>query len=326
MISARYVAKAIFLSSIFILSLTELFACDMCGCFMGIHPSDRRSFGGIFYRYRSFSGDAVKGSNYFPDGGMKIAHSDHTGSVIPDDSYEIYRAVEFRGRYYLHSRLELNVVLPYLMNSSEESGNYTSLNGLGDLTLLAGWQLLDEAYTGSFRHRLLLGAGVKLATGKDDVKVNGERHPLMMQCGTGSNDVLLYSNYQLGYKNWGMGLTPLYKLNGENRYGEKVGDSKTIFGSVFYAINVHEKLKILPSAQAYYEYSKGVFMDGEFVKATRMNVMMCGPGLDVYWKNIGCSASALITTYEDDNGSGLTDRIRLMAGITLYFDQSHFIF
>lgn len=126
--------------------------------FMGILPSDRRSFVGSYYRFRSYSPIDVPGSNVFPDGNLRLAHTDHNGAPIPTDGYEIYRALELRGRYYLHPRLEMNIVLPYLMNSGSESGQSFSVNGIGDLSLLAGWQLIDEASTGKLRHRLLVGA------------------------------------------------------------------------------------------------------------------------------------------------------------------------
>lgn len=318
--------KLVFSAFFLIFSISEVLACDMCGCFMGILPSDRRSFIGMNYRFRSFSGESVSGSPLFPDGGFRIAHADHNGTEPPKDAFEIYRAVELRGRYYLHPRLELNLVLPYLMNSGSESNHSFSVKGIGDLSLLAGWQLVDEASTGNFRHRLLMGTGVKLATGNENMKEEGIRHSLMLQCGTGSNDVLFYASYQLAYKNLGLNFTPLYKINGENRFNEHIDNSKTISGSLFYKINAADKWKILPSLQSYYEFTKGVYVNDALLKSTRMNVMMCGPGLDVYWKNLGFSISAIYTCYEEDNKSGLKNRIRTMVGLHLYFDQTEFIF
>ncbi|MBK9320438.1 MAG: hypothetical protein IPM91_17640 [Bacteroidetes bacterium] len=309
-----------------LISMTELFGCDMCGCFMGILPSDRRSFVGSYYRYRSFSGTAVSGSAVFPDGHLRLAHTDHNGAPIPTDGYEIYRALELRGRYYLHPRLEMNFVLPYMMNSGSESGQNFSVNGIGDLSLLAGWQLIDEASTGKFRHRLLVGGGVKLATGNESQKQDEIRHSLLVQCGTGTNDFLFYSTYQLAFKNLGLNLTPLYKINGKNKFNERIDNSKTISGSIFYRLNAAEKLQFLPLLQSYYEFTK-VFMSGEALQEnTRMNVLMCGPGLDVYWKNVGFSLSALYACYEEENNSGLNSRLRLMFGVNVYFDQSRFVF
>ena len=49
-------------------------------------------------------------------------------------------------------------------------------------------------------------------------------------------------------------------------------------------------------------------------------------GLDVYWKNVGFSMSALYACYEEENNSGLKSRLRLMFGVNVYFDQSRFVF
>lgn len=314
------------ISLLLISFVTDMVACDMCGCFMGILPSDRRSFGGIYYRYRSFSGQDVNGSKSFPDGGMKVMHTDHGSAPVPTDGYEIYRAVEFRARYYLHSRLQLNVILPYVMNDGYESAAYSSVHGIGDLSLLAGWQLIDEAETGKFRHRLLLGAGVKLPTGISDAGVNDERYPLMFQCGTGSHDLLTYATYQLAYDKLGLTMTPLFKFNGENEFNEKIDNSLSFTGSLFYKLEVSEQFQLLPSAQFYYENTKGEIVNSEPVKGTLMHVAMAGPGIDVYWKNLGLSFSAMYTVHEEENGSGLNSRIRYMLGVNLFFDQKKFVF
>jgi len=321
----KYRSKLVFILML-LFSITDLLGCDMCGCFMGILPSDRRSFVGTYYRFRSFSGKDVAGSVAFPDGSLRLAHTDHNGTAIPTDGYEIYRAVELRGRYYLHPRLEINMVLPYLMNSGAESGQDFSLQGIGDLSLLSGWQLIDEATTGKFRHRLLVGAGVKLATGNENKKQEEIRHALMVQCGTGSTDVMFYSTYQLAFKNVGLNLTPLYKINGENRFNERIDNSKTISGSLFYRINAADKLQFLPSVQSYYEFTKGIYVNESLLTSSRMHVLMCGGGLDVYWKNVSFSTSALYACYEEDNKSGLNSRLRLMFGLNVYFDQTGFIF
>ncbi len=319
--------KPYFFLLITFFTVQKLAACDMCGCFMGIMPSDKRSFAGMYYRYRSFSGDGVKNSAMFPEGSMRISHSDHEKEDMPSEDFELYRAVELRARYYLHPRLELNAVFPYLMNNADESGIQTSVNGIGDLSLLLGWQVIDEAETGKFRHRLLAGTGVKLATGISDVKSkDGDRYPLLLQGGTGTNDWLTYLTYQVSFDNFGLNLTPLYKVNGENRFEEKIDNSFTSSASLFYRFSVGENIKILPSAQAYYEFTNGVYVKEVLMESTRMNLMMCGPGIDIYRKNLGLSVSSLFSCYEEESSSGLKNRIRLMLGLNFYFDQSVFIF
>jgi len=305
--------------------LQSSFSCDICGCFMGVSPGDRRSFVGTYYRFRSFSGTNVSGSEWFPDGSLKTTHGDHGSALSSGNQYELYRAVELRARYFIHQRIELNVVLPYLMNTDFSDGVSDKITGAGDMTIMAGWQMLDEKKTGAFNHRLLLGAGAKLATGDNNQQEEGVRYPFLVQTGTGSNDALLYLNYQLGYKNWGLSLTPVYKMNGTNRFNEQVGNSKTIFGSVFYKWPVTDELTIMPSIHLYAEHTKGLRKNDAWVKGTAMQSALLGPGFDVYWKNLGFTCSAQGTVYDKDNGSGLKSYTRLITGVTWYFNQQNFI-
>ncbi len=307
-----------------LLITTVLNACDMCGCFMGVLPSDRRSFVGAFYRYRSFSGKDVPGQKIFPDGSLKTLHDAHATETV-EDGYEIYRAVELRARYYLHQRLELNIVAPYLMNKDVTPTSNVSVSGIGDITLMAGWQLIDDLEKGKFRHRLLLGGGVKLPSGNPNNTKDGFRYSLLIQSGTGSTDGLLYGTYQLGYKNWKLSLTPVYKFNGTNRFEERIHNSTTLFGNIYYKWEVNDNLAVLPSALVYYENTKGLFSNDEFVEGTRMNTLMSGVGADVFWKNFGFNFGAHLPVYEQENNSGLESRIRLMAGVTMFFDQEKFM-
>ncbi|MBL7923254.1 MAG: hypothetical protein JNL88_03560 [Bacteroidia bacterium] len=307
-------------------TMDALYACDMCGCFMGIQPGDRRSYAGVFYRYRSFAGSGVEGSAYFPDGSLKLQHSDHAGTPETEKAYEVYRGMEFRGRVYIHPRVELSVVAPYVMNTAFDGADTYSLNGFGDLTLLGGWQFIDELETGRFRHRLLLGAGLKLPTGNCDMQSSGMRHSIMMQCGTGSTDGLLYTNYQMGIGVFGLSLTPALKWNGRNRFGERVDRSMTGVASLFCSLKMSDQLSFMPAFQAYYEHTDGVFEEDVLIPGTEMNALLLGAGLETYYRDISISLSAMRRAYEVDSGSGLENKARLMLGFTWFFDQSAFIF
>lgn len=301
------------------------FACDVCGCFMGVSPGDRRSFIGTFYRFRSFAGENINGSSYFPDGSLRTLHGEHANELPSGNQYEIYRAAEVRARYYLHQRIELNVVVPYLMNTDFSDGVSNEISGMGDITLMAGWQFLDEKKSGAFTHRLLVGAGAKLATGDNNQQEEGVRYPFLVQTGTGSNDALLYMNYQLGVKNWGLSITPVYKMNGTNRFDERVGNSQTVFGSVFYKWLVSDELTIMPAIHLYAEHTKGLKKNDAWMKGTSMESVLCGPGMDVYWKNIGFTCYLQGAVHEKDNGSGMKSFGRLVTGFSWYFNQQNFI-
>lgn len=300
-------------------------ACDLCGCFMGVSPGDRRAYAGMFYRYRAFAGDHISGSDFFPDGSLKTLHGNPSSVVPTGNQYEIYRAYEFRAKYFLHKRWEVSMVAPYLMNTDFSDGVTEQLSGLGDMTFLTGWQAFDEQYTGKLLHRLLLGAGVKAATGNFERKDEGVRYPFLFQTGTGTVDYLFYLNYQLGYRQWGLSLNPVVKYNGTNKNDEHVGDSRSLYASLFYKWQVNDNLKVVPTVSIYDEYTPGVYDNGKFIAGTKMNTTMAGGGFDVYWKNLGVSATMQKTIDEENNNSGLSTTMRFVAGISWYFSQEKFI-
>jgi hypothetical protein len=182
-------------------------ACDICGCFMGLTPYDNQSSVGLLYRYRSFSG--YRGQNhytfpngskfFFPKNDRAAPLTEHNGN--PND-YELYRTMEIRGRYFVHKRIELNAIIPYNSNSERYNGNTSSISGVGDVNLYAGYHLIRKLDQATFNQRLIVGAGLKLPSGKNDLKTtSGIRYSALMQPGTGSTDGFVYANYLIGYKN-----------------------------------------------------------------------------------------------------------------------------
>lgn len=145
--------KYFFLCIIFVSILffsDVVLACDACGSFIGIHPGDRKSYIGLNYRYGSFSGNEAKKSAFFPDGNLRILHGDHhASSANSEEDYEVYRGVELRARYYLHPRVEFSIIVPYVFNSAFESNKQSKNAGLGDVTTLVGYQLIDQANKGA---------------------------------------------------------------------------------------------------------------------------------------------------------------------------------
>ena len=305
----------------------EVKGCDVCGSFIGIHPGDKKAYVSMFYRYVSFSGNNTTNSPFFPDGSMRIGHTDHEGSNATNSKeFEVYRAVEWRARYYLHPRVEFSVIAPYVFNSAYENEKQTENSGLGDLTTFLGWQLINEANTGKFNHRFLVGSGVKWALGDVNQKVYNERLSILLQPGTGSNDLLFFANYQLGIENWSWNLLPTYKINGKNRFDERVSNSITIFSNISYQWKWNENFKAMPSMQGYFESMKGVEVMAKKIKGTSMNGFFWGPGMDLFYKNIGFSSSCWWSARQDQNSNMLASRIRYRAGITWYFNQQSFIF
>ncbi len=271
---------------------TNTFACDICGCFMGLTPYDNQSNFGILYRYRSFNGYKgqnhrffPKNSNFFiPKSNKRAPITSHNNN--PND-YELYRSMEVRGRLFLHRRIEINAIIPYSSNTERYNNNTASIAGMGDVNLFAGYHLIRKLDQKKINQRLILGAGIKLPTGNNNVKnYAGIRYATLMQIGTGSTDGFVYANYLLGYKKFGLSINSSYKINGKNNQEEGIANSSTTFLNLFYTQKISKYWQVMPSFQFFYEKSAGETYKGIRTNEHVMNNLMGGIGADLFYKNI----------------------------------------
>lgn len=284
-------------------------ACDICGTFMGILPYDNQSSIGLFHRYRAFNGYASAGhsaylfpadASYFGTGLFRQAargssHS-HLGggaqhSLSPRD-YELFRVVELRVRWFVHDRLELTAIVPWVMNDALTDGARTNVTGLGDISVLVGYHLLVPKPIGRWRQRLIFGGGLKLPTGYyyapgDD----GRRIDLLLQAGNGMTEGMLYATYQLSHRAWVGALNGQVKISGWNYYRESYAPGWT--GNVMLGrrFELGQQISVVPQLQLYGEFSEGLRFQAESLDEHRMQALLGGVGLDLFWRQLQFSAS-----------------------------------
>jgi hypothetical protein len=292
---------------------------------MGIVPNEKKSFISVFYRYRAFKQDNFNGNVYFPDNSLRTMQTTHGAHTVDGGGYEIYRTVDIRGRYFLHKRIELNVILPYCFNKEFSSGVLEEAVGVGDLNTLLSYHAF-ESVNNTVKHRVQLGGGIKWATGAHSEKFGSERISLLLQPGSGSDDILLNGAYFVGYSNWSGGLNVTQKINGVNKFREKIGNSTTMNGSIFYRFQLNDEIEILPSVQGYFEKTKGLYINNDLQSKTGMQVLMGGIGLDINIKNVALSSSVQIPIDEPKSINSSEGTVRIILGCSLNFDQNTFIF
>lgn len=308
-------------------------ACDICGCFMGITPYDNQSSIGLMHRYRVFNGYRTyqQKSSFFPTGAYKEMHGGTSAAPLvyqhpySSKDFESYKVYELRVKYFIHRRIELNAIVPVNSNKSKEDTAFISHTGLGDPTFFAGYHLIRKVDYEKFLHRLILGTGVKIPSGNYYAKDNeNNRIPLLLQPGTGSTDVFLYSNYVFGYRQFGFSINSMYKYNGTNYYHEQVGNSTSNYLNIFYKIR-KGNFVFIPSAQFYYEYNKGIYINCSLQPETGMNVMLAGPGFDMYYKNISLNTSVQFRAFEKTGADNLKSAGRIVVGVSYNFKQNKYL-
>ena len=327
--------KKYFMMLLLLLSGPVVWSCDICGCFMGITPYDNQGSAGFIYRMRSFNGYYGRSQTHrpFPSGSLRTAHGGHNPGLSSGDSvwsgkdYEEFRVIEFRARYFLHQRIELNVIMPFIFNKSETNGHLEQVSGSGDLNLFAAVHLLLPKPENTWQHRLMAGSGIKLPTGSNSkTGKDGIRHDLMMQPGTGSTDYFIYAQYITGFRKLGGSLNVMYKINGENKHHESVCNSVTSFASLFCRFRAASDFYIMPTVQGYYEKSNGVSVNGEILAGTSMHVAMAGPCLELYYRNVSFRSSFEWPVFEHQETNRPGSAGRLVIGLQYHFNQRQFIF
>ena len=312
-----------------ILSFRSLsFACDVCGNYMGITPYDNKSSVSFLHRYRVFNGyrNYQQQSRFFPSQAYRVMHGDHaTDSLISkthsSKDFESYKIFELRFKYFVLQRLELNVFVPLLDNKSKTNGVYLHHTGLGDVSFNAGFHLITPKGNKKIRHKLIIGLGIKTPTGNYYAHANNsDRLPFEMQPGTGSMDGFGYLNYVLMTKKIGASASINYKVNGQNKYHEKMGNSHNDFASVFYRLE-YKKLLFYPSVQANYENTNGLYIKDQLQQNTQVNSLLLGPGLDIYYKSFSLNLAWQFTIVEKVNDGNLKSAGRLSLGVNYSFSK-----
>ena len=309
----------------FTLFYLNAIACDICGNYMGITPYDNKSSISFLHRYRVFNGyrDYQTQSHFFPASAYRVTHADEPIDSTVTKNYsskdfESYKIFELRFKYFVLKKLELNVFVPLLSNKSKSDNQYLSHTGLGDISFNGGYHVVtpkDKA----LRHKLIVGAGIKLPTGNYYAHdSHSERLPFEMQPGTGSIDGFVYMNYVLMTKKIGASVSINYKANGQNNYKEKLSNSHNDFVSLFYRLPISNVI-FYPSIQANYEYTDGLKVKNELQKNTDVNSLLLGPGLDIYYKSFSVNLAWQFTTYENVNESSLKSAGRLSFGLNYSF-------
>lgn len=256
--------------------------CDVCGCsiggnYFGILPQFHRNFAGI--RWSS-----------------ETSHTALNAHALREQDYhsvETFRTADLAMRIYPARRWQLLLLAPYRWNQQVEDGISTQVHGLGDVSLMANYILLNtgDSTDSRWRQTFSVGGGVKLPTGRYHLTAadGGELNP-NIQPGTGSTDILLSAAYTLRRGVWGVATDVLTRLNTANPRHFTFGNRLSGSAKIFYWTNLR-RLTVLPNA--------GIFLDAAQVNhdgANRLNgsegvTTLATLGLEAYTGRFSAGAS-----------------------------------
>lgn len=310
-------------------AVTSGVACDVCGSFFGVTPYDNQSGVTLLHRYRLFSKLDIPNQPFLPANAYRLQQPvsvqhvhDSVGLVSGD--FESFKVIELRGKWFIHSRVELNVIIPFMMTRSRMHGVLEKLSGIGDPTLSFGYHLIRPSES-DVKHRLILGIGIKFPLGKNDVVMqDGDRFHFYLQPGTGSFDELVYLQYSLGVKKIGFTSSGTAKLSGKNALHEQLAPSFTIATNVFYVLKKGNTV-VLPQIQFYGEHTDGYSVYDVHQSGSKMSMFLAGVGCDGYFGRLGVHLSAQMPVHQYRTESAPGATLRLVAGLSWNINQQKYL-
>ncbi len=319
-----------------ILSPAFLFSCEFCTFNRNFMPLESQNSFGLSHRYKAFNGyeSLDQQTKLFPSGAYRLpspppttqdgGHYDAANSMAPSD-FESFKVIEMRARYFVHPKIEMNIFIPFVNNKQEWLGMESKIFGPGDISLLAGYHLIEKLDGEKFKHRLIVGLGAKIPTGKSDYTYSdGDRLPIFLQGGTGSFDGLGMISWSCSYQDWVWGISLANKYNGSNKYDEKILPTTV---TTAFITRVHEKgnWTFMPQMLFHQEYSQGLQQGEYLVPGTFTNLILAGAGLEAYYKKMGFSLSLQLPLYQEVYYMDMKIAGKLSAGISYNFGTEKYL-
>lgn len=226
-----------------VISLPSM-ACDICGAgagssYLGLMPSFRKKFFGLRYQHNSL-----------------LHHLGPGGSVNYLTTTESYHIAEAWGAVNIGTKFRVTAFVPYNFIERKNLQEQVSDQGLGDITLIGYYQLLNKGGNEQgLNQSLWIGAGAKLPTGKydPDEKNVQQGSQNTFQLGTGSVDFSLNAMYDLRYNSTGININAGYKMNTANQYEYKYGNKFTANTLLYQRISIADKVILTPNAGVLFE-------------------------------------------------------------------------
>lgn len=249
------------------------YACDVCGCaaggsYFGILPMHQRHFLGTRYQYRSFKTEHIAND--------------------PNASQEHFHTFDLWGRFYPNPHWQIFGFVPYHFFEQRLNDNSLKNNGLGDISIVTYYALLNtgDSIRHRFRHNWYVGGGLKMPTGKSSSRdANGlSIHP-NLQMGSGSWDFILSSNYTFRFGNQGLFTDVNARYNTTNPNHYRFGHRFNTTFKYFHWWELNEGV-LLPSIGTYSEWITTDLELNHSIDDNAGAIHFATIGLDFYYKQL----------------------------------------
>jgi hypothetical protein len=226
--------KKILSLALIILIYINAAACDICGCGVG-------NFNPYLFPHLANNFFSVSWQHHF-----YRTHFTENGEIMRNKEY--YNTLNIAAQYSPFKNFQLMLVLPFQMNAQYGTEGSKHLSKPGDIFLLANYKLLSKRSKNGWQHDLMVGTGIKFATGDYGFEENNDSQVANsnFQAGTGSTDLLVSGYYSLKVRRMAFSSGINYKFNGTNKNGYRFGNRLQTLTQVKY-IRAFKSFTIVPS-------------------------------------------------------------------------------
>lgn len=216
------------------LAMLEDFDCDACGCSasggsMGFSSMLNNNFVGVRYFKQSYtSRDGIFANSPWID--------------------ENFNTIQVWTRIPVTDKIQISVLMPYHFHERELTTSTENISGLGDITVMGLYTVFETKKDSAvFTHKINMGAGIKIPTGKFTQANNLGSINQSFQLGTGSWDYSVVSEYVVNRKDLGLNTTLNYVFKTKNKKEYQYGDQFNYAATLFYLFDLNT-VQIVPQA------------------------------------------------------------------------------
>lgn len=260
-------------------SLASMAKCDACGC----------SASGGSMGFSSMLNSNFIGVRYF---NQHYKSSDGLYSNSPWYN-EDFNTVQVWTRFPVYKNIQVSALIPFQFHHRETETGNQSINGLGDITVLAMYRLYQTMKDSTYLvHTLQVGGGLKAPTGKFNEANAGNVNP-SFQVGTGSWDYMLATEYIVKRKQFGFNTMLNYTIKTENQKQYRFGNQFNYSGTFFY-LHETKTISIAPQLGFAGEVYGSNRQHSETVRKTSGDILFSKLGVEVGKKKLSMGANVML--------------------------------
>ncbi|NJM80323.1 MAG: transporter [Flavobacterium sp.] len=275
--------------------LEEFDFCDACGC----------SASGGSMGFASMINSNFVGIRYFNQ-----SYESNDGLYTNSPWYnEDFNTMQIWARIPVVKSVQISALVPYHFHSRERNIGTENINGIGDITVLAMYQLYQTKKDSAlFSHSLQVGTGVKLPTGKFNQANAGGVNP-SFQVGTGSWDYLFAAEYVIKRKKLGLNTMLNYIVKTENEKLYRFGNQINYAGTFFYLVETPKYIVVPQLGFAGEKYDDN-YQYNQKVRNTAGDVFFSKLGFEIGRDKFSLGANAMLPINQNLTGGNVKANYR----------------